>query len=97
MDLMVLKTQEYLNATYGHDPRYNVIDPVNGLTGWKTIYALTRALQIELGITATADSFGATSRSKFIAKYPNGVQQQADGDPTEDNAYAGSTGISAPR
>lgn len=88
MDVMVLKTQEYLNAMYGGDSRYNVISPVDGSTGWKTIYALTRALQIELGITSTADSFGSTSRQLFVSKYPNGVKQQADGDPTENNIYA---------
>ncbi|MBW4080275.1 hypothetical protein [Paenibacillus sp. S150] len=88
MDEMVLKTQLFLNAMYGHDPRYVVIDPVTGVTGWTTIYALTRALQIELGITATADSFGPTSKARFTQRYPNGVQQQADGAVYEDNVYA---------
>lgn len=45
MDVMVLKTQQYLNAIYGGNPDYNVVAE-NGLTGWSTIYALTRALQI---------------------------------------------------
>ena len=88
MDVMVQKTQEWLNATYGSDSRFNVINPVDGLTGWTTINALIRALQIELGITATADNFGTTSKTKFTQKYPNGVQQQADGAQTEDNVYA---------
>jgi peptidoglycan hydrolase-like protein with peptidoglycan-binding domain len=88
MDEMVKKTQEWLNATYGADSRFKVIDPVDGITGWTTIYALTRALQIELGITATADSFGPTTRSKFLARYPNGVQQQAAEDTAENNIYA---------
>lgn len=88
MDVMIQKTQEWLNGTYGSDSRFNVINPVDGLTGWTTINALIRALQIELGITATADNFGTTSKTKFTQKYPNGVQQQADGAQTEDNVYA---------
>ena len=88
MDVMIQKTQEWLNGTYGSDSRFNVINPVDGLTGWTTINALIRALQIELGITVTADNFGTTSKSKFTQKYPNGVQQQTDGALPEDNVYA---------
>ncbi len=87
MDIMVQKTQIYLNAMYGHDSRYEVI-PENGNTGWTTIYALTRALQIELGITETADNFGPTTISRFKLKYPNGITQQDSADETEDNVYA---------
>ena len=47
MDEMVKRTQVYLNAMYGGNSGYEVI-PENGITGWTTIYALTRALQIEL-------------------------------------------------
>lgn len=46
-DQMVLQTQQWLNKTYGNDPRFKKINP-DGRTGWPTIYALTRALQIEL-------------------------------------------------
>ena len=48
-DQMVLQTQQWLNKTYGNDPRFKKINP-DGRTGWPTIYALTRALQIELGV-----------------------------------------------
>lgn len=65
MDEMVLHTQEWLNSTYGNDPRYNVIEE-NRETGWATIYALTRAFQIELGIQSTANNFGATSRFYIV-------------------------------
>lgn len=41
-----------------------------------------------MGITSTADSFGPTTISKFNAKYPNGIQQQADNSIYEDNVYA---------
>ena len=75
MDEMVKRTQVYLNAMYGGNSGYEVI-PENGITGWTTIYALTRALQIELGITATADSFGPTTISKFNSKFPNGIKQK---------------------
>ena len=33
MDTMVLKTQQYLNAMYGGNAGYNVIEE-NGKTGW---------------------------------------------------------------
>lgn len=79
MDEMVKRTQVYLNAMYGGNSGYEVI-PENGITGWTTIYALTRALQIELGITATADSFGPTTISKFNSKFPNGIKQQNSSD-----------------
>ncbi|MCA1048158.1 peptidoglycan-binding domain-containing protein, partial [Bacillus toyonensis] len=39
--------------------------PLNGKTGWSTMYALTRALQVELGITSLADAFGPTTASKY--------------------------------
>lgn len=84
---MVLQTQQWLNETYGDDVRYyRVIE--NGQTGWPTIYALTRALQIELGIQSTADNFGPTTRRLFVQRYPNGVQQQNDGDEATSNVYS---------
>ena len=86
-DPLVLKTQQWLNATYGSDSRYNVIAE-NGKTGWTTIYALTRAFQIELGIQNTADNFGPTTVARFNAEYPTGIHQQADDDESEDNVYA---------
>lgn len=63
MDLMVLKVQNWLNETYGKyeaSGRFNRV-LANGKTGWKTIYGLRRALQIELGIENTSDSFGPTT------------------------------------
>lgn len=87
MDTMVLKTQEWLNATYGNDSRFGSV-PENGNTGWTTIYSLIRALQIELGINTLANNFGPTTISKFNARFPNGVQQQESGATQEDNIYA---------
>lgn len=64
MDEMVLLTQEWLNETYKGKSGYNSIEE-NGKTGWKTMYALTGALQLELGITQTSDSFGPTTLRKL--------------------------------
>lgn len=86
-DQMVLKTQQWLNTTYGGRTGYGSNIPENGNTGWTTIYALTRALQIELGITATANNFGPSTIAKFNERFPNGISQQSPDDETEDNIY----------
>lgn len=65
MDSMVLRVQNWLNDTYGKyeaNGRFNRVS-ANGKTGWQTIYGLRRALQIELGIEKTSDSFGPTTYS----------------------------------
>ena len=85
-DPYVFFTQQWLNDTYGNDSRFNTVTE-NGKTGWATIYALTRALQIELGIQSTADNFGPSTVSKFNEQYPNGVQQQDPDDNTKRNIY----------
>ena len=87
-DAMVLKTQQWLNKTYEGKTGYGSRIPESGFTGWTTIYALTRALQIELGITSTANNFGPSTISKFNARFPNGIQQQSISDETESNIYA---------
>lgn len=86
-DAMVLKTQKWLNATYGGDSRFVQVTE-NGNTGWNTIYGLRRALQIELGIQATSTAFGPSTTAKFKERFPNGVIQQSADDETEDNVYA---------
>ncbi|MCY8009852.1 DUF1906 domain-containing protein [Bacillus haynesii] len=65
MDEMVLKTQEWLNKTYSGKHGYNKVEE-NGIPTWETIYGLTRALQIELGIAEPADNFGPATESKFV-------------------------------
>ena len=88
-DPYVLNVQEWLNDNYGQyvsSGRFNLVEE-NGKTGWPTIYALIRALQIELGIQVTADNFGNGTINAFKAKYPTGIHQQADGDETEDKVY----------
>lgn len=64
MDQMVLETQQWLNKTYTGMDGYEKI-PEDGQTGWTTIYALTRALQIELGIAQPSDNFGPETESLF--------------------------------
>ena len=85
-DQMVERTQQWLNETYEGKEGYTRI-PVTGYTGWTTIYALLHALQIELGITATADNFGAGTISKFNARFPNGISEQDYPSDYEDNIY----------
>lgn len=87
MDAMVLKTQQWLNKTYKEKTGYVSI-PEDGITGWYTIYALRRALQIELGITQTSTNFGPTTTSRFNSTYPNGVQQQDPSDNSKSNVYS---------
>lgn len=68
-DPWVLKSQQWVNTKYKGVSGF-VPAPVNGLTGWGTMFALTRALQHELGITALSDSFGPTTLSTLSSKYP---------------------------
>ena len=65
MDIWVLKTQQWLNKTYTGKYGYNTIEE-NGQTGWDTIYALLRALQIEEGIAEPADNFGPSTERLFV-------------------------------
>jgi peptidoglycan hydrolase-like protein with peptidoglycan-binding domain len=67
MDLLVLQSQKWLNATYAGKPGFARIGE-DGSTGWQTMYALTRALQIELGIATPSDSFGPTTMSTLESK-----------------------------
>jgi peptidoglycan hydrolase-like protein with peptidoglycan-binding domain len=63
-DQLVLDTQQWLNSTYGDVDGFGSV-PENGLTGWDTIYGLTRGLQHELGITDLVDNFGPTTAKLF--------------------------------
>lgn len=62
-----MASQAWLNATYDDNPGYQPIE-VDGSTGWQTMYALTRALQIELGISPTSTSFGPTTLSQLTSQ-----------------------------
>lgn len=86
MDEMVLKSQQWVNQNYRGKEGYIPVDE-DGYTGSETVNGLLRAFQIELGITATSSNFGPTTSARFKARFPKGIQQQADGDETEDNIY----------
>ncbi|KLA23600.1 glycoside hydrolase domain-containing protein [Bacillus cereus] len=66
MDQMVLAVQQWVNETYQGRKGFNPA-PLNGKTGWSTMYALTRALQIELGIATPADHFGGGTISAYTS------------------------------
>ncbi|MFE0420657.1 glycoside hydrolase domain-containing protein [Streptomyces tendae] len=69
MDELVLRAQQFVNFTYG-DIIGTTLEE-DGRTGWATMYALTRALQYELGITALSNSFGPLTLSTLRAAYPS--------------------------
>ena len=67
-DEMVLRAQRFINLTYGSLAGIHVDE--DGTTGWATMYALTRALQYELGITALSNNFGPTTLAALEARWP---------------------------
>ncbi|MER7823761.1 glycoside hydrolase domain-containing protein [Streptomyces sp. NPDC096097] len=69
MDEKVLAAQKWVNATYYNKGITQVgLAPEDGKTGWGTMYAFTRALQYELGITPVSNSFGPTTLAKLAAR-----------------------------
>lgn len=71
MDAKVLEAQRWVNATYRAVTGYTVIAE-DGVAGWQTMYALTRALQHELGLTSLADNFGTVTLAALSAHGPIG-------------------------
>ncbi|MGY0069233.1 glycoside hydrolase domain-containing protein [Streptomyces sp. QTS137] len=67
-DEMVLRAQKFVNKTYGS--RIGMTVTEDGRTGWNTMFALTRALQYELGISSLSNSFGPTTLSVLNSKHP---------------------------
>lgn len=67
MDEMVLRVQRWVNQEYSHLPGFGERLNENGKTGWSTMYGLTRALQIELGITNPVNNFGPSTASAYKA------------------------------
>ncbi|MFE7515023.1 glycoside hydrolase domain-containing protein [Streptomyces sp. NPDC057540] len=69
-DEMVLRAQRFINLTYADGAMLGLSKLAeDGRTGWTTMYALTRALQYEMGITALSNSFGPTTLSTLQTKY----------------------------
>jgi peptidoglycan hydrolase-like protein with peptidoglycan-binding domain len=68
-DPMVAMSQGFINQVYGDVPGIPEVE-VDGQTGWATMYALTRCLQHELGITSLSDSFGPATLAALTSRYP---------------------------
>ncbi|WP_369376762.1 glycoside hydrolase domain-containing protein [Streptomyces sp. cg36] len=66
-DEKVLAAQKWVNATYAAVPGF-VKAPEDGRTGWSTMFALTMALQAELGIAPLVASFGPGTLAKLAAR-----------------------------
>jgi peptidoglycan hydrolase-like protein with peptidoglycan-binding domain len=64
MDYKVLEAQKWLNKTYKAVLGFEQVVE-DGITGWQTMHALTRALQNELGITVLSDTFGPTTMASL--------------------------------
>lgn len=64
VDQMVLRAQEWVNSTYNGVNGY-VSCEETGKTGWEVMWSLTRALQIELGMTTFASSVGPATLQKL--------------------------------
>lgn len=76
MDEMVLRVQNWLNLTYKGKPGYNQIT-ADGQTGNATFTALTKALQIECGLTTIDGVFGDATITAMKSKFPT-VSQVPD-------------------
>lgn len=63
-DPWVARSQHWVNTTYGNVTGF-VPAPETGQPNWKTMYALTRALQYELSISPLTDSFGPQTLSQL--------------------------------
>lgn len=69
VDSWVQKSQIWVNDRYKGVAGF-VPAPTDGRTGWKTMFALTRALQHELGITSLSDNFGPTTFARLAKQFP---------------------------
>ncbi|MFE3047420.1 glycoside hydrolase domain-containing protein [Streptomyces albidoflavus] len=69
-DEMVQRAQRFINTTYNNGATLGIAKLAeDGRTGWPVMYALTRALQHEIGITALSDAFGPTTLATIGEKY----------------------------
>lgn len=70
-DEMVLRAQRFVNTTYNDGATLGISKlEENGRTSWTVMYALTRALQYEMGITGLSNNFGPTTLRTLQSKYP---------------------------
>ncbi|MEV4504953.1 glycoside hydrolase domain-containing protein [Streptomyces klenkii] len=68
-DEMVRKAQMFINTAYQDVPGVSKV-PENGKPGWNNMFALTRALQYEAGISQLSDTFGPGTIAAVTAKWP---------------------------
>ncbi|MEU5285597.1 DUF1906 domain-containing protein [Streptomyces sp. CA-278952] len=69
-DEMVIRAQRFINVTYGNGATLGIPKlEENGRTGWVVMYALTRALQYEMGISVLSNNFGPGTLSALQEKY----------------------------
>lgn len=69
-DDLVRRAQSFVNSTYNDGATLGISKlEEDGLTGWTTMHALTRALQYEMGISSLSDSFGPTTLSTIRVMY----------------------------
>ncbi|MFG2600598.1 glycoside hydrolase domain-containing protein [Streptomyces sp. NPDC048462] len=69
-DEMVIRAQRFINTTYGDGATLGISKLAeDGRTGWTVMYALTRALQYEMGISALSNSFGPATLAALGEKY----------------------------
>lgn len=66
-DPQVINAQNYINS-FNHSQIPKV--EVNGRTSWTVMYALTRILQSQIGISALSDNFGPGTLAALQNKYP---------------------------
>ncbi|MQS35444.1 glycoside hydrolase domain-containing protein [Streptomyces katsurahamanus] len=70
-DELVRRAQRFINTQYNNGATLGISKlSEDGKTGWTTMYALTRALQYEMGITSLSDSFGPTTLSTLQSRHP---------------------------
>jgi len=67
MDIWVQNAQKWMNTNYRSVTGYQPVTE-DGIAGWGTMYALTRALQHELGITSLSNNFGDGTVAAFTTK-----------------------------
>ncbi|MFI9308130.1 glycoside hydrolase domain-containing protein [Streptomyces triculaminicus] len=68
-DEMVRKAQRLYNATYAGISGMPTLEE-NGRTSWDVMFALTRALQYELGISPQSNNFGPATLAALQSKFP---------------------------
>lgn len=66
-DEWVLNVQQWVNAKYQGRPGY-VACAETGNPAWSTMYSLTRAFQIELGLPSPSDAFGPATMSAISSR-----------------------------